>query len=102
MLIVFRALQAIGGGALSPSAAGLVSDHFGKDRDRALGLFVTISGGGQVVGPVLGGLLVGYLSWRWIFFVNLPVGAALFGLIVKYIPNLPARRPQRPISVVFS
>jgi EmrB/QacA subfamily drug resistance transporter len=87
MLIVFRALQAFGGGAFSPSAAGLVADHFGKDRDRGIGMFGTVAAAGQLVGPALGGLIVGYLSWRWIFFVNIPIGIALFFLIVKFIPE---------------
>jgi EmrB/QacA subfamily drug resistance transporter len=86
-LILFRALQSIGGAALQPSAAGIVADHFGKDRDRAIGLFGTIAAGGQVVGPVVGGILVGYLSWRWIFFVNVPVGAVLLAAIFRYIPE---------------
>lgn len=86
-LIVFRAFQAIGGGALIPSAAGIVSDNFGRDRDRAIGMFGTIAASGQVVGPIFGGLLVGYLSWRWIFFVNVPLGIVLICLIVKFIPE---------------
>jgi MFS family permease len=64
VLIVFRAFQAIGGGVLTPSAAGIVADHFGRNRDRAIGMFGTITASGQIVGPILGGLFVGYLSWR--------------------------------------
>jgi EmrB/QacA subfamily drug resistance transporter len=96
VLILFRALQAVGGGALQPSAAGVVADHFGKDRDRAIGLFGTVASGGQVVGPVFGGLLVGYLSWRWIFFVNVPVGVVLLGLIVKFIPESALTDRKKP------
>jgi EmrB/QacA subfamily drug resistance transporter len=87
ILIVFRGLQAIGGGTLQPSAAGIVSDLFGRDRDRAIGLFGTIAASGQVAGPVLGGVLVGYLSWRWIFFVNVPIGIVLVVLVFKFIPE---------------
>ena len=87
VLICFRALQAIGGGALQPSAAGLIADHFGKDRDRGIGMFGAVSSGGQVVGPILGGLLVGYLSWRWIFFVNVPIGVVLVAMTIRYIPE---------------
>ena len=89
MLVGFRAIQAIGGGALQPSAAGIVAEHFGKDRDRAIGMFGTIASGGQVLGPVIGGLLVGYLSWRWIFFVNVPIGIVLLGALVKFVPDSP-------------
>ncbi|HEY1625312.1 MAG TPA: MFS transporter [Streptosporangiaceae bacterium] len=87
LLVGFRALQAIGGAALQPSAAGIVADHFGKDRDRAIGMFGTIASGGQVIGPVIGGVLVGYLSWRWIFFVNVPIGIVLIGALFKFVPE---------------
>jgi EmrB/QacA subfamily drug resistance transporter len=89
LLIAFRAIQAIGGGALQPSAAGIVAEHFGQDRDKAIGLFGTIASGGQVIGPVVGGILVGYLSWRWIFFVNVPIGIVLLGALVKFVPDSP-------------
>jgi EmrB/QacA subfamily drug resistance transporter len=95
MLIVFRAVQALGGGALIPTAAGIVSEHFGKDRDRALGLFSGIAAVGQFTGPVLGGVLVGYWSWHWIFFVNVPVGIVLFALVVRCIPESATRSAQR-------
>jgi EmrB/QacA subfamily drug resistance transporter len=87
VLIFFRAVQAIGAGALQPSAAGLIADHFGKDRDRGIGMFGAVSSAGQVVGPIFGGLIVGYLSWRWIFFVNVPIGVVLVLLTVRYIPE---------------
>jgi EmrB/QacA subfamily drug resistance transporter len=87
LLVAFRALQAIGGAALQPAAAGIVADHFGKDRDRAIGMFGTIAAGGQVIGPVVGGVLVGYLSWRWIFFVNVPIGIVLLGAIFRFVPE---------------
>ena len=87
MLVGFRAIQAIGGGALQPSAAGIVADHFGRNRDRAIGMFGTITSGGQVLGPLIGGVLVGYLSWRWIFFVNVPIGIILLVAIFKFVPE---------------
>lgn len=89
LLIGFRAIQALGGGALQPAAAGIVAEHFGRDRDRAIGMFGTIASGGQVMGPVIGGLLVGYLSWRWIFLVNVPIGIVLLGALVKFVPDSP-------------
>jgi EmrB/QacA subfamily drug resistance transporter len=89
LLIAFRAIQALGGGTLQPSAAGIVAEHFGKDRDRAIGMFGTIASGGQVLGPVIGGILVGYLSWQWIFFVNVPIGILLLGALVKFVPDSP-------------
>lgn len=95
LLIVFRAIQALGGGALQPSAAGLIADHFGKDRDRGIGMFGSVSSGGQVVGPILGGLLVDYLSWRWIFFVNVPVGVALIIMAIRYLPESPRQEGEK-------
>jgi EmrB/QacA subfamily drug resistance transporter len=89
LLIGFRAIQALGGGTLQPSAAGIVAEHFGKDRDRAIGMFGTIASGGQVLGPVIGGVLVGYLSWQWIFFVNVPIGIVLLGALIKFVPDSP-------------
>jgi EmrB/QacA subfamily drug resistance transporter len=93
MLIGFRAVQALGGGTLQPSSAGIVAEHFGEDRDRAIGMFGTIGSGGQVLGPVVGGVLVGYLSWRWIFFVNVPIGILLVCALVKIVPE--SRRVAR-------
>jgi EmrB/QacA subfamily drug resistance transporter len=94
MLIVFRAIQALGGGALIPTAAGIVSEHLGKDRDRALGLFSSIAGVGQFTGPVLGGVLVGYWSWHWIFFVNVPIGIVLLALVIRFVPESATRGAQ--------
>lgn len=87
LLIVFRVVQSLGGGALMPSASGIVADNFGASRDRALGLFTTAFSSGQVLGPVIGGLLVGYLSWRWCFFVNVPIGIALLWAVVLVVPE---------------
>jgi EmrB/QacA subfamily drug resistance transporter len=95
MLIVFRALQAIGGGALTPAASGIIADHFGSDRDRAIGLFGTMFGAGQIVGPVLGGFFVDDLSWRWIFLVNVPIGIVLCLLILRFVPETPLRPSSR-------
>src|SRR5437879_7805699 len=90
MLIAMRALQAVGGGALMPSANGIASDCFGAQRDRAIGLFTTIFSIGTVVGPVLGGLFVTYWSWRGIFLVNVPIGVILLVACSAVIP--PARK----------
>lgn len=96
MLIVFRALQSVGGGALMPSASGVVSDAFGEDRDRALGLFTSIFPIGGIIGPALGGLLVTYASWQWIFLVNVPIGLLLLLLIWRVVPS---GRPERSGTV---
>ena len=92
LLIVLRAVQALGGGAFMPSATGIVTSIFGKDRDRAVGLFASIFPIGGIVGPVLGGLFVTYWSWRGIFLVNLPVGIVLLILGTIFIPDIARRR----------
>ncbi|HEY0246984.1 MAG TPA: MFS transporter [Gryllotalpicola sp.] len=93
MLVVLRAIQAIGGGSIMPAASGIVSDHFGRDRDRALGMFTSIFPIGGVVGPILGGVFVTYWSWRGIFLVNVPIGIALIVLGAIFFPaTQPGRR----------
>src|SRR5438105_10511483 len=76
-LIAFRALQGLGGALLSPAALSIVVTTFreGRDRNIALGVWGAASGIGGAVGVLVGGVLTSYLSWSWIFFVNLPVGA---------------------------
>ncbi|HZP26925.1 MAG TPA: MFS transporter, partial [Dehalococcoidia bacterium] len=83
-LIGFRALQALGGGGLMPSAIGIISDQFGDRRAQARGLFSSVFPIGGIIGPNLGGFIVDNLSWRWIFFVNIPLGILLLvgGLLV--------------------
>ncbi len=89
LLVVLRGIQAIGGGAFMPSATGIVSDHFGRDRDRALGMFASIFPIGGIVGPILGGIFVAFWTWRGIFLINVPIGIALILLGLKFIPNSP-------------
>jgi EmrB/QacA subfamily drug resistance transporter len=78
-LIVTRALQGLGGALLAPAALSIVVTTFreGRERNIALGVWGAASGIGGAVGVLLGGVLTSYLSWSWIFFVNLPVGAAV-------------------------
>ena len=98
LLIVLRGVQAIGGGALMPSATGIVSEIFGAERDRAVGLFSSIFPIGGIIGPVLGGVFVTYWSWRGIFLVNVPLGIVLLGLGTVVIPAIP-RRPDRHLDI---
>ena len=79
-LIAFRFLQGIGGASFLPAASGIVSDHFPEDREAAIGLFASIFGIGAVVGPNLGGWIVSQYSWRYIFYINVPIGVLLIGL----------------------
>jgi EmrB/QacA subfamily drug resistance transporter len=86
LLVALRALQAVGGGAFVPAATGLVAEQFGDQRDRAVGMFTSIFPIGGIVGPVIGGVLVTYLSWRAIFFVNVPLGIVLVAVGAVVIP----------------
>ncbi len=98
LLIVLRAVQALGGGAFMPSATGIVSELFGADRDRAVGMFASIFPVGGIVGPVLGGVFVTYWSWRGIFLVNIPIGITLICLGAVFIPNI-ARRSDQHLDI---
>jgi len=81
-LVVFRFLQGVGGASFLPTAAGIVSDQFPENRERAIGLFTSIFPIGGIVGPNLGGWMVSQYSWRYIFYINLPIGIGLFFLIL--------------------
>jgi EmrB/QacA subfamily drug resistance transporter len=94
LLIGLRAIQAIGGGAFMPSATGIVSQIFGANRDRAIGLFSSIFPIGGMIGPILGGVFVTYWSWRGIFLVNVPIGILLVALGLVFIPVSPRIRDQ--------
>ena len=81
-LISFRALQGLGGALLAPAALSLLMTSFaeGRDRNLALGIYGAASGSGAAAGVLLGGVLTSYLSWSWIFFINVPVGIAAAAL----------------------
>ena len=80
MLIGARALQGLGAAFISPAALAIISTTFkeGSDRAKALGVWAAIAIGGSAVGLVLGGALTQAFSWPWIFFINVPVGIAVF------------------------
>jgi EmrB/QacA subfamily drug resistance transporter len=95
LLIILRGLQSIGGGAFMPTATGIVSQQFGQERDRAVGLFSSVFPLGGIIGPVLGGVFVTYWSWRDIFLVNVPLGIILVISGALFIPASTWRRDQR-------
>ena len=78
-LIAFRALQGLGGALLAPAALSILMTTFaeGAERNRALGIWGAASGSGGAAGVLLGGFLTSYLSWSWVFFLNVPVGIAV-------------------------
>src|SRR5579871_260218 len=89
MLIGTRALQGLGAALISPAALSIISTTFaeGAERAKALAVWAAIAIGGASVGLVLGGALVQYFSWPWIFFVNVPVGIAAFFLSLRFVPE---------------
>src|SRR5213594_2521521 len=81
-LIAFRALQGLGGALLTPAALSILTTTFaeGRERNLALGVWGAASGSGAAAGVLLGGVLTSYLSWSWVFFINVPVGVAAIAL----------------------
>ncbi|WP_306970907.1 MFS transporter [Streptomyces afghaniensis] len=75
-LLGARALQGVGGAIASPTALALISTTFreGPERNRAFGVFAAVSAGGGAIGLLMGGILVEWLNWRWVLFVNVPIG----------------------------
>jgi EmrB/QacA subfamily drug resistance transporter len=74
LLIIFRAIQGLSGAMLIPACLALISNTFSdKERGQAIGIWTSVTGIGLAAGPVLGGVVTSALSWRWVFFVNIPV-----------------------------
>ena len=88
-LIAFRALQGLGAAMVSPAALSIVTTTFkeGPERTKALSAWAAIAVAGGALGLLLGGILTEYLSWEWIFFVNVPIGIAAVLLSLRYIPE---------------
>jgi EmrB/QacA subfamily drug resistance transporter len=88
-LIGFRALQGLGAGALFPIALAVIGDIFSaRERGRYQGLFGAVFGVSFILGPFLGGFLTDNWSWRWVFYVNLPIGLVALAVIATVLPNL--------------
>ncbi|MEO6813914.1 MAG: MFS transporter [Ginsengibacter sp.] len=94
VIIVLRIIQAIGGAGITPSVTGIIVDHFGSSRDRAVSFFGSIFPAGAMIGPIFGGLFVTYWTWRGIFFINAPIGVAVILLSFRFIPADKPRRYQ--------
>ena len=89
LLLAGRVIQGIGGAIASPTALSLVTTSFpqGKERNRAFAVYAAVSGAGAALGLLLGGILTEYLDWRWVLFVNVPIGIALIVGGFLYLPN---------------
>lgn len=88
-LLACRAAQGVGAAAAYPTTLALITATFpdGARRQRAIGICTVIAGLGNVVGPLAGGIIVSYLSWRWVMFVNVPVGALLLATASRVLPE---------------
>lgn len=97
-LIGFRAIQGLGGGGLIVTSQGIVGDILPpRERGRYQGLFGAVFGVTSVAGPLLGGLFVDLLSWRWVFYVNLPVGVVALAATAVTLPSM-TRRVEHAID----
>ncbi|MFF2373696.1 DHA2 family efflux MFS transporter permease subunit [Streptomyces xiamenensis] len=97
-LIAFRFFQGLGGGGLIALSMAIVGDLVPpRDRGRYQGLFGAVFGATSVLGPLLGGFFVDRLSWRWVFYINVPVGAVAL-VVIALVLHLPARRRRHTID----
>ncbi|MDN3020529.1 MFS transporter [Streptomyces sp. S.PB5] len=97
-LIAFRALQGLGGGGLMVLSMAIVGDIVSpRERGRYQGLFGAVFGATSVLGPLLGGLFTEHLSWRWVFYINLPVGVVALAVIATAL-RIPRRSTRHVID----
>ncbi|MFF3871191.1 MFS transporter [Streptomyces sp. NPDC001978] len=95
-LLAARALQGMGGAIASPTSLALITTTFpeGPERNRAFGVFAAVSAGGGAIGLLAGGMLTDWLDWRWVLFVNVPIGLLIVALTPLYISES-QRHPGR-------
>jgi len=97
LLIGGRIAQGAGAALLSPAALSLVTTTFtGSERNKALGIWAAVGGAGSAIGVLIGGVLTSAVGWRWIFFINVPVGL----LVLATLPALVAGGPARTSRVL--
>jgi EmrB/QacA subfamily drug resistance transporter len=93
-LLTARAVQGAGGAVIAPTALALITTNFseGGERTRAFSVYAAMAGAGSAVGLLLGGILTTYASWRWVMFVNVPIGI----VVAAAAPRVLAESPRRP------
>ena len=95
-LLTARAVQGVGGAVIAPTALALITTNFpeGGPRNKAFGVYSAMAGGGSAMGLLLGGVLTTYASWRWVLFVNVPIGIVVAAAARRVLAESP-RRPGR-------
>jgi EmrB/QacA subfamily drug resistance transporter len=101
LLIAARGLQGFGGALIPPAALAIIAVTFedGAARNRALGLFGAVAGVSASVGVIASGLITDHAGWRWIFFINVPIGALLIATAARYLPHDTSDRHRQPFDV---
>jgi EmrB/QacA subfamily drug resistance transporter len=91
MLLAARAVQGAGGALAAPAVLALIVSGFpeGRERTRALGIYMGVITGGSSLGPVLGGVITEWLSWRWVLFINVPIGIAVVAIAPLFVAETP-------------
>jgi EmrB/QacA subfamily drug resistance transporter len=98
-LIVFRGIQGLGAGAIFPIALAIIGDLFTpRERGRYQGLFGAVFGVSALIGPAIGGVLTDQISWHWVFYVNLPLGALALFIIWRLLPPLHTSGVSRKVD----
>jgi EmrB/QacA subfamily drug resistance transporter len=100
-LVVARAIQGVGGAVVTAVALSLIMDLFTEpaDRAKAMGVYGFVCAGGGSLGAMLGGVLTSALNWHWIFLINLPIGAAVFALSLRLLPDSHGTEGSRQLDV---
>ena len=101
VLIAARALQGVGAALLTPGSLAILQASFTPDdRARAIGAWSGLGGVATAIGPFLGGYLISAVSWRLVFYINLPLAAAVIAISLRHVPESRAPGPRKPIDVM--